>query len=167
MIKTRKGQIVITEVLFAIVIIILMFLLLLKLAEIEVYKNNSDKITEKLNYIGILAYNKSLNNPQINCKVTDSRNAIYVPGTINKNATITKAKLGIPGDYHCYFSVTNVRFATNECTQIPVTDSESYFVDFKVITCDSQITKEQYNKNITGRAVDFNQERAELRVWRK
>lgn len=165
MIKTKKGQIVILDVLFAVVIIILMFFLLMKLAEIQVYKINSDKQIEKLNNVGTLAYKKALNNPQINCKVADSVNSFYLPGTINTNVLITKSMLGISEDYNCSFVVSGV-IASPGCNQV-LTDIniESYNVDFNVITCTANYTKQNYLNYVKGSGSPLSTQ-ATLKIWR-
>ncbi|MFA5746124.1 MAG: hypothetical protein WCX82_03090 [archaeon] len=166
MIKTKKGQIVILDVLFAVVIIILMFFLLMKLAEVQVYKINSDKQIEKLNNVGTLAFKKALNNPQINCKVVDSVNSFYLPGTIQESAVITKKTLGIPGDYNCSFLISGVSISSNACNQVLTdTNAESYNVDFNVITCSGNYTKQNYFKYITGDRSPSSKQ-ATLKIWR-
>lgn len=145
MIRTKKGQIMLLDVLFAIVIIILMFFLLLRFAEAEVYKTNVDSRTERLTSVGSLAYQKLLNNPKINCKVTDNQNTFYVPGTI-KTGTITKADLGIPSDYNC--SVTGI--TVTGCSGAPGTH-EHYSVFFSARSCGAggTLTKNEYIDYIT------------------
>lgn len=165
MIKTKKGQIIILDVLFAVVIVVLMFFLLVKLAEIEIYNVNSDKSIEKLNYSGMQAYRKIINNPQVNAKVVDSKNSVYIPGSVNKFSSITKSKLSISWDYNCYFSVNSVAFPINECNQTPPTDKETFAVDFNVIVFTSDITKEEYINYVTGRETPVI-ETATLKVWR-
>ena len=165
MIKTKKGQIIILDVLFAVVIIILMFFLLMKLAEIQMYKTNSDKSIEKLNNVGTLAYKRFLNNPEINCKVTDSANSFYLPGTIFTNTSITKDKLGISSDYNCSLIISDV-VLTNECNQILTdTNLESYNIDFSVVVCNSNLSKQQYTSYTSGTSTP-QIEQVSLKIWR-
>ena len=58
MMNTRKGQVMLLDVLFAVVIIILMFFLLIKFVETDIYKTNVDSRTEELTSVGSLAYQK-------------------------------------------------------------------------------------------------------------
>jgi len=158
MIKTKKGQLIILDVLFSIVLVLLAFFLLFKLAEIDIYKTNADKNIEKLNSVGTLAYQKLLNNPQINCSV----NGAYVPGTI-KNTEITKAKLGIPFDYNCSLNVAN----STECNQTPPGTYRVpiFSVDTTLVGCSSILTKEEYYKYILAKQAPSTQI-VTLKIWR-
>ena len=160
MIKTRKGQVMLLDVLFAVVIVILMFFLLLKFVETDIYKTNVDSRTEELTSVGSLAYQKFLNNPKINCKVADSQNSFYLPGTIDTSGTITKADLGIPLDYNCAVIGRTV----DGCSGT-INSGISYTVSFPVVTCSVDLNKNIYIDYITGSipAPDVN---ITLQVWR-
>lgn len=161
MIKTKKGQVMLLDVLFAVVIVILMFFLLLKFVETDIYKTNVDSRTEELTSIGSIAYQKFLNNPKINCKVTDSQNSFYLPGTIDTSETITKADLGIPVDYNCYITGRTV----DGCQAISYANS-SYRIDFSVATCSGNLTKNEYIDYITNTSSDPTTQLITLQVWR-
>ena len=158
MIKTKKGQLIILDVLFGIVLVLLTFFLLFKIAEIDIYKTNTDKSTEKLNSIGTLAYQKLLNNPQINCSV----NGAYVPGTI-KDTQITKAKLGIPFDYNCNLSGG----INTECNQTPPGTSRTpiFSVDATLVSCSSVLTQQEYYSYILNYQEPSTQT-VTLKIWR-
>lgn len=160
MIKTKKGQVMLLDVLFAVVIVILMFFLLLKFVETDIYKTNVDSRTEELTSIGSIAYQKFLNNPKINCKVTDSQNSFYLPGTIDTSETITKSGLGIPSDYNCSVSgVTVTGCQTTTHTGI------SYTITFPVITCSTDLNKNTYIDYITD-IYNPSTQSITLQVWR-
>ena len=156
MIKTKKGQVILLDVLFTIVIVIFMFFMLLKFVETESYKSNVNNRTEELTSIGSLAYQKLLNNPQINCKVESA--GAYVPGTVNTSISITKAMLGIPSDYNFSISVANC----TGCSPVPSTGN-IYSINFSLVTCSGSMTKEDYIDNITDSVTPS---QVELRVWR-
>lgn len=160
MIKTRKGQVMLLDVLFAVVIVILMFFLLLKFVETDIYKTNVDSRTEELTSVGSLAYQKFLNNPKINCKVTDSENSFYLPGTIDTTESITKADLGIPSDYNCHITGATV----NGCGASGFT-GPSYTIAFTVATCLTDLNKNAYIDYITDSS-DPTPQAITLQVWR-
>lgn len=160
MMDTRKGQIMLLDVLFAVVIIILMFFLLIKFVETDIYKTNVDSRTEELTSVGSLAYQKFLNNPKINCKVKDLQNSFYIPGTINTTTTITKADLGIPLDYNC--QVTGV--SVTGC-QTAGFDGPSYTIQFPVVICTDDLNKNTYVDYVTNTS-DPSPLTITLNVWR-
>lgn len=149
------------DVLFAVVIVILMFFLLLKFVETDIYKTNVDSRTEELTSVGSLAYQKFLNNPKINCKVTDSQNSFYLPGTINTSATITKADLGIPVDYNCYITSISV----SGCQPTAFT-GPSYNLSFTAVTCTEDLNKNTYIDYITNTSSDPTTQAITLQIWR-
>ncbi|HOZ35410.1 MAG TPA: hypothetical protein PLK55_00290 [archaeon] len=159
MIKTKKGQVMLLDVLFAVVIVILMFFLLLKFVETDIYKTNVDSRTEELTSIGSIAYQKFLNNPKINCKVTDSQNSFYLPGTIDTSETITKADLGIPADYNCHTDPT-----VDGC-QATAFSGPSYTIQFPVVTCSTDLNKNTYIDYITD-IYNPSTQLITLQVWR-
>ena len=161
MIRTRKGQVMLIDVLFAVVIVILMFFLLLKFVETDIYKTNVDSRTEELTSVGSLAYQKFLNNPAINCKVKDSENSFYLPGTINTTGPITKSGLGIPSDYNCFVSG-----ATVTGCQATSHTGISYTITFPVITCSTDLNKNAYIDYITNTSSDPSTQAITLQVWR-
>lgn len=161
MIDTRKGQVMLLDVLFAIVIIVLMFFLLIRFVETDIYKTNVDSRTEELTSVGTLAYQKFLNNPKINCKVTDSANSFYLPGTINTTETITKGDLGIPLDYNC--EVTGL--LVNGCQLILPDNKPNYTIKFVVVTCSNDLNKNTYVNYITNQS-DPAKSTITLKIWR-
>ena len=66
----NKGQIITLDVLFAITLIILAFLLVFKISEIEIYSSNSQRRISEINRIGDLSYNLLLNGEK-NCLIKD------------------------------------------------------------------------------------------------
>lgn len=162
MINSRKGQVLLLDVLFAVVIIILMFFLLIKFVETNIYKTNVDSRTEELTSVGTLAYQKFLNNPKINCKVIDSQNSFYLPGTINTTAPITKEDLGISLDYNC---AVNGKSVDGCLLSLPDINNPSYTVKFSAVTCSGVLNKNTYIDYITNETNPPTQE-ITLKVWR-
>jgi hypothetical protein len=160
MIKTKKGQVILLDVLFTIVIVIFMFFMLLKFVETDTYKSNINNRTEELTSIGSLAYQKFINNPEINCKVLSA--GAYVPGTIDTTTTITKTMLGIPSDYN--FNVTSTgTINCSGCFTVPSTGN-IYAINFDLVTCNRNMSKANYINYINSGGASTSQ--INLSVWR-
>ena len=149
--KKEKAQVMLVDVLFSIVIIILMFFLLTKWVEINVYNTSSNKDNLELNNISLLAYNKLTSNNKINVYAEDSNNSFLIPDSFSKDSEITKANLGLPKDYNCFFSVQSINFSTNECKDIIPATGPYFQLDFNVIKyTNATIKKSDYTKDLQG-----------------
>jgi len=165
----NKGQMVVLDVLFAITLIVLSFLIVFKISEIEIYKSNSQRQTIQLNRIGEATFSTILNNTQDSCRVSDTHNNLILSGTIRSTGTnITKAKLSIPSDYNCYLSISGVNFNLNECNSIPPNGLNNiYAIDFNIGTCSTNATKMQYLEGIKGEGRSWlNIRQGTFMVWR-
>ena len=150
-IKKEKAQVMLVDILFSIVIIILMFFLLTKWVEISVYNTSSNKQNLELNSISLLAYNKLTSSYGINVYAKDNNNSFIIPNSFSKHSEITKANLGLPDDYNCFFKVQGINFITNECKDIVPTTGSYFQIDFNAIKYSSaHIKKSDYTNDLLG-----------------
>ena len=164
--KKEKAQVMLIDVLFSIVIIILMFFLLTKWVEINVYNTSSNKDNLELNNISLLVYNKLTSNYKINVYAEDSNNSFLIPDSFSKYSKITKDNLGLPRDYNCSFTVQGINFNINECDDTPPTTVPYFQLDFNVIKYTSAtIQKSDYTKDLQGISSPSIKP-AKLIVWR-
>jgi len=164
--KKEKAQIMLVDILFSIVIIILMFFLLTKWVEINIYNTSSNKDNLELNNISLLIYNKLTSNYKINVLAVDSNNSFLIPDSFSKDSEITKANLGLPTDFNCTFTVQGVNFTTNECVDTPPTIGSYFQLDFNAIVYSSAtIRKSDYTNNLSGSSTPLIKS-AKLVVWR-
>jgi len=164
--KKEKAQIMLVDVLFSIVIIILIFFLLTKWVEINVYNTSSNKDNLELNNISLLAYNKLTSNSKINVSSVDSNNSFLIPDSFSKDSNITRVNLGLPTDFNCSFTVQGISFNTNECTDTPPTTGAYFQLDFNALVySNATIRKSDYTDNLAGTSSPTISS-AKLVVWR-
>lgn len=163
----NKGQIITLDVLFAITLIILAFLLVFKISEIEIYSSNSQRRILEINRIGDLSYNLLLNGEK-NCFVTDGPQQNFrLSGTIKSNSAITKESLGIPANYNCNLVITGVSFSFNECNSAVPTSGDIYAVNFKIGNCSSDLSKQEYLEcTKSGCPSKISEKSVTLKIWR-
>jgi len=155
----NKGQMVVLDVLFAITIMILAFLLLFKFSETEIYRSNSQRPIDKLNRVGDLSYSLLFNSPNA-CLVTDSENSFYLSGTTK---TLTKEMLAIPSDYNC--NVTGLTVAG--CTTTAPITGDIYVRNFEIATCTTNLSKKEYLTCITSNScLKISNTSGTLRIWK-
>jgi hypothetical protein len=167
MIKNKKGQIMVLDILFSVVLIILVSFLLVNIVESKVYSTTTDNINSQLNNVGKMAFKNIVNNPYINCYAFDSHNRYHIPACLTVNSNISKNNLGIPTNYKC--SIAGYDFTTNECTDVLDPSIDNYYsIDFNVsITPNFAINKKRYIDSLSGNdnILDTKQE-LNLKVWR-
>lgn len=160
--KKQKGQIIILDILFAIVLIIFLFLILSKTAEIRIYERISDSRIEELEQVGLTIYKKLVNNPKINCYVSHENNNFLVRSCFPNNFSVTKTDLGVPSRYRCNLSINNVTIGPNGCND---NDSgvENYFlIEHDVLVSNNrQVSK---NNHLSGTA--YTNRQMTIKVWR-
>lgn len=154
----NKGQMVVLDVLFAITIMILAFLLLFKFSETEIYRSNSQRPIDKLNRVGDLSYSLLFNSPNA-CLVTDSQNSFYLSGTTK---TLTKEMLAIPSDYNC--NVTGL--TVSGCSPVVPTTGDIYTRDFKIATCTADLSKQKYLDCIESGCSEISSASGTLKIWK-
>jgi len=156
----NKGQMVVLDVLFAITIMILAFLLLFKFSETEIYRSNSQRPIDKLNRVGDLSYSLLFNSPNA-CLVTDSENSFYLSGTINTK-TLTKEMLAIPSDYNC--NVTGL--TVTGCSSVDPLSGDIYVRNFEIATCTTDLSKQKYLDCIESGCSEISSASGTLRIWK-
>lgn len=157
----NKGQMVVLDVLFAITIMILAFLLLFKFSETEIYRSNSQRPIDKLNRVGDLSYSLLFNSPNA-CLVTDSQNSFYLSGTINTTKTLTKEMLAIPSDYNC--NVTGI--TVFGCIPAAPTTGDIYVRNFEIATCTANLSKQKYLGCIKSGCSEISSASGTLKIWK-
>ena len=162
----NKGQMIVLDVLFAIALIILAFLLVFKISETEIYSSNSQKRIEELNRIGDLSYNLLLHGGH-NCLVKDGpQQNMFIPGTIRSGNSMTKEKLEIPSNYDCYLSITGINFSPNECNSAVPTTGNIYSIDFTIGYCTSDLDKSGYLNCTKSGCPWLSEKSGTLSIWR-
>jgi hypothetical protein len=168
--KNKKAQIMVLDVMFTIVLIILLFFLLFRWAEMKTYQSVSDRKTVELNYISKTAFMSLTENHSINCYAFDSDNKYLVSSCFGSDSVISKTELGIPVNYNCNFSIAGFALATNECVDVLPADSNNYFsMKFNVITnTDRYFPKNIYLENILGKpsSTDLSEKEATWVIWK-
>jgi len=164
----EQGQIVILDVLFAVVLVTLLFFLLSRWIEMDIYTSNTNKVIYEVDKVGHIALNRLTSNPEINCYASDNNNSFLIPACISSTSAITKQGLGIPSNFNCSFSVNGLAILNNQCTQSLPADEVNYFkYDFNVIVSSSRvISKKEYMSNILGKSSTINTAEATLVVWK-
>jgi hypothetical protein len=161
---TKKGQIIMLDVLFAAVFIVFLFLLLSKITEVNIYNTISNNNIEELQTIGLLTYNRLLNNPEINCYVDDSDNHYLISSCFSPNSNITKGKLNLPNGYKCNLEFTGgFSVSSNECNDsFNADDIEHYFaISQEILTYPTTTVNKRDHKDR-----DYVYREITLRVWK-
>jgi len=167
MIKNKKAQVMLLDVLFAIVLIILIFFLLFKVSETKMYAINSSKQINELESVGNLAFNKLTNNTLINCKVIDQKNNFLLKNCFYADSNINKQNLGLGSEYFCNFEIPGFNLNNNLCSD-DYSDSNNFFaISFQVNTFGSkEILKSEYLANILNKETTIDLKNAKLVVWK-
>jgi hypothetical protein len=161
----NKGQMIVLDVLFAVALIILAFLIVFKISEVEIYNSNSQREIEKLNRIGNLSYTMLMNNGQNGCYVTDGpQQNFFIPGTIKTNSTITKENLAIPSDYNC--NLSGITLSSNQCNSVVPTTGDIYEIDFTIGSCTTETDKSTYLNCTKSGCSWLTEKEGTLKIWR-
>jgi len=165
--KKQKGQVMVLDILFALVIIILMFFLLFRWSEVEIYNSSSDKVNYELNNVGLLVFNKLTNNSEINCYASDSENNYIISNCFAIDSDITKDKLGVPSTYSCNFDVIGLTITINECDDALPTGDSYFALNFDVVTnATKQVSKGNYINDFLNGTGNLTTTTAKLVVWK-
>lgn len=168
MIKNKRAQVMLLDVLFAIVLITLLLFLLFKVSETKIYSINSSKEINELESVGGLAFNKLTDNSFVNCKVLDSQNNILIKNSFYPDSKISKENLGLGPEYNCYFEIVGFQLANNSCNNSDYSLSNNYYaISFQTITYDSnEVPKSIYINNILDDDDTLQKRNAKLVVWK-
>ncbi len=167
--KNKKGQVMVLDVMFTIVLIILILFLLFRWAEVKTYQSINDRQTAELNYISKTAFVSLTENHSINCYAFDNDNNYLISSCFGGDSVVSKNDLGIPVNYKCNFSIDGFAIGTNDCDDVFVpANVDNYFsVDFNVITnTDRYIKKSIYLTNILDKVDTFTEHEATLVIWK-
>jgi hypothetical protein len=169
MIKNKKAQIMVLDILFSVVLIVLISFLMVNIVESKVYQSTTDNLNSQLNNVGEIAFKSIINNPQVNCYAYDSKNKYHIPGCLANASPLFKNYLGIPSNYKC--SLTgNPSFTSNECNDVFDPLNKNYYsVDFNVSIISSlQTSKLNYLNSIYNNNNAFaTKQQLNLKVWRE
>lgn len=165
--KKQKGQILILDMLFALVLIIFLFFIVSKVVEIRTYENISDSRFEELEKVGSLVYDRLTNNPNINCYIFDADNHYLLRSCIANNSEIKKKHLGLPANYGCFVSFDEEIGIDNECNDDDSDVEEYFLVKQEMFTVNErEISKNEHKQKIIGEA-EYETTTMTLKVWRK
>jgi len=167
MIKNKRAQVMLLDVLFAVVLIILLLFLLFKISETKIYSINSSKEINELESVGALAFNKLTDNSFVNCKVLDSQNNILIKNCFYEDSNISKENLGLGPEYNCYFEIDGFSLVNNSCNSDYASSNNYYAIFFETITYDSsEVPKSIYINNILDVDDTLQKRDAKLVVWK-
>ena len=141
----NKGQLFVLDVIFAIIVIFLLFIMLSKWADHQIYNSISQRNNKELEAIGSFVSRKIMTDPNYVCYVSFDDTKSYVSGCLGDNLSFIKKELGIPSDYGCYISTTDITLSPNECTDGVPIDKDLYSRNLTfVIQNNQQMTLSQY-----------------------
>ncbi len=162
----KKGQIIVLDVLFAVVLLIFLFFIVSKLAEVKIYENISDARAEELEEIGSLVYDRLVNNPLINCYVADSNNYYLLRSCIAEDSEIKKEYLGMPDNYKCKVTFDSLSVMPNECSDDDTDVEEYFYIKQNIFTNNErQINKAFHKQKVLGTS-SYASEEMTIKVWR-
>jgi hypothetical protein len=141
----NKGQLFVLDVIFAIIVIFLLFIILSKWADHQIYNSISQRNNKELDSIGSFVSRKIMTDPNYVCYVSFDDTKSYVSGCLGDNLSFIKKELGIPSDYGCNISTTDITLSPNECTDGVPIDKDLYSRNLTfVIQNNQQMTLSQY-----------------------
>ena len=122
----NKGQLFVLDVIFAIIVVFLLFIILSKWADHQIYNSISQRNNKELESIGSFVSRKIMIDPNYVCYVSFDDTKSYISGCLGHNLSFTKKELGIPSDYGCNINTTDITLSPNECNDIIPTDKDIY-----------------------------------------
>jgi len=141
----NKGQLFVIDVIFAIIVVFLLFIILSKWADHQIYNSISQRNNKELDSIGSFVSRKIMTDPNYVCYVSFDDTKSYVSGCLGDNLSFIKKELGIPSDYGCNISTTDITLSPNECTDGVPIDKDLYSRNLTfVIQNNQQMTLSQY-----------------------
>ena len=166
--KSKKGQLMVLDIIFALVILILMIFLLTKWVEIKAYQSNDATYNYNLNNTFNTSFNLLTNNKEINCYAYDSDNNYLIPGCFAIDSNVSKVGIGLPSDYNCNFIIDSFILSDNECIDVISIDSNNFIeFDFNVVTYGARaMTKDTYLSNILDDSSTITKRQARLVIWK-
>ncbi len=166
--KKNKAQLFSLDIVFALIIIILLLFLLSKIAEVKIYKTNTNNHLKELDLIGNSTYKKLVSNPKLNCYIYDTQNNFLLSNCIGDDSEITKENLDIPDNYKCHITGLPPGI-TNECTDIvDLSVVNIYKIKFKMdyIIGNRDISKSSYMNDLLDISLIFEFSDVTLSVWK-
>jgi len=166
-----KGQVMVLDVLFTVVLIILLFLFLFRWVEMKTYESTSERKQAELNYVGQNAFFSLTNNYNINCYAIDNVNQFLITSCFGSDSAITRENIGVPADYNCSFVVNGFNFTNSSgCSNTfnPASTNNYFMLKFNVITTSNLriMNKTVYLNNIMDRNSNLVQREATLVIWK-
>jgi len=165
--KKNKAQLFSLDIVFALIIIILLLFLLSKIAEVKIYKINTNNNLKELDLVGNSTYKKLVSNPKLNCYVYDANNNILLSNCIGNDSAITKDNLDIPDNYKC--NITGLPVAlTNDCDDVGMPVNNVYKIAFTIdyYTNSRNIPKNIYMNGLLNNSLTFIDKDITLNVWK-
>lgn len=167
--RKEKAQMMVLDIIIAIVLITLIFFLLNRFSEVRVYRDSSDYANKELNEVANLAFKNLTNNSKINCVVSNSDNSFVFRNCFYENSNLNKQTLGILDSYNAYVAISGFNLLNNSLsTNIPSGIDDYYEIKLNVITNDSKyVSKGDYLDCIEGRGTCvLNTNILTLKVWK-
>lgn len=168
--KSKRAQMMSLDILFATILVILMFFILFNVVEAKTYETNSDKLSNELNSIFSQAILNIHSNPNISCVITDSNNFYAFPGCLSETySDFSKKNLGIPDNFSCSLVGDGLSFTNNECNSTYENASEVLSIDLHlfVLVNEDHISKHDYFSYVLGVSQNpSSPKKITLRVWK-
>ncbi|MDD3177931.1 MAG: hypothetical protein PHR26_00250 [Candidatus ainarchaeum sp.] len=167
-IKKEKAQMMVLDIVIAIVLLTIMFFLLNRFVDLKIYNTQSTLKEKELSSISQIAFNNISQNSKINCFISNSDNSFVFRNCFYTDSNINKNSLGLLDNYKCNFSIDSFNILNNSCNDILQSNIDNvYEIDFNVIISDFKyISKEKYLSCIEGSSnCDLNISIAHLKVW--
>jgi hypothetical protein len=165
--KKNKAQLFSLDIVFALIIIILLLFLLSKIAEVKIYKINTNNNLKELDLVGNSTYKKLVSNPKLNCYVYDANNHFLLSNCIGNDSAITKANLDIPDSYKC--NITGLPGGiNNDCDDVGMPVDNVYKINFTIDYYNNtrNIPKNIYINGLLNLPLSFTNHDVTLNVWK-
>jgi hypothetical protein len=161
----NKGQLFVLDVIFAIIIVFLLFILLSKWVDHQIYNSISQRQNKELEYVGGFISRKIMTDPNYLCYVSFDNTKSYISGCLGNNLSFTKEALGVPDGYNCNLTTTNLTLLTNDCNTTETINEDFYKIDLKFAKHNNrEMTLSQYQTYLDD--LSINSGELTLVVWK-
>jgi len=170
--KRSKGQLMVLDVAFTIVLIILLFFFLFRWTEMKTYESISQRKQIELNYVSQNVFFSLTNNHSINCYASDNNNQFLITSCFSSNSPISRVNIGLPADYDCNFSIDGFNLTNNTAcssTFDSASNNNYSIIKFNVITTTNNnllVRKSNYLNNILDKSSSLVSREATLVIWK-
>ena len=153
MIESKKGQVVILDFIYAVLLIIFLFIILFKYVEADFYKTESEIDNKYFDNVSKQSYHNLLSHPKISVYAIDSSNTFLIRNSLFEDSNITKENLGLPKDFNCSVVLTgaSINLNNNQCTDNYIDNNANHYfkTSFNVLVFNSsKIEKSKFRDYI-------------------